>query len=285
MTLVFAWLRNVGEIQEFVVASDSRLSGDGATWDACPKILQLPRTDAVMAFCGSTAIAYPALLQISKAVQSNPAQRERRYDIADTSDLVRNILNQMLDKRDVERFLRDSVALEKSQTQLLLAGYSWRYSEFRAWTYVYNPKKRVYERIPLRIAKDAAGRKSTLRWTALGDLGGLGGGVLRQRLKASEATSLDMEPLEVLRDLIRSGQHHTIGGAPQVVKIYRHMNSQTFGVLWREHEDGQAVATYGGRPLLDYEKAYYTFIDTDAPRDHASAALKAETAGDIRSMT
>ncbi len=39
---------------------------------------------------------------------------------------------------------------------------------------------------------------------------------------------LDMEPFDVITQLLREGKHHTIGGAPQVVKVYRHMNTQMF---------------------------------------------------------
>jgi hypothetical protein len=40
----------------------------------------------------------------------------------------------------------------------------------------------------------------------------------------------DMEPFEVLRDMLRSNQYSSIGGAPQLVKIYEHMNATPFGV-------------------------------------------------------
>lgn len=57
MTLGMAWLRTVGDVRELVIASDSRLSG-GQYWDANPKIMLLPRSDAVLSFAGSTSDAY-----------------------------------------------------------------------------------------------------------------------------------------------------------------------------------------------------------------------------------
>lgn len=277
MTLVFAWLRNHGGLNEFVLASDSRLSGEGAVWDTCPKIIQLPRSDAAMAFAGSTSIAYPALLQVSRAVQSNPAQVERRYDVTALSNYVLNVINQMLDGRDVDRMLREATALEKSETRFLLAGYSWRYSEFRAWTYEFNRKIKKYERHPLRIASTAEGLRSDQRWTAIGDAAAHAGGELNRRLDSGSASTLNMEPFEVLRDVIRSREFHTVGGAPQVIKIYRHMNTQALGVLWRPQAGLNAEATYGGRPLLEYEKPYYTFIDADDPTRHSHAAARSAT--------
>ena len=58
---------------------------------------------------------------------------------------------------------------------------------------------------------------------------------------------LDMEPLEVLIDLIRSDKHESIWGAPQVLKIYRHMNAPGLKVLW---PDSRGQLTYLSRRLL-----------------------------------
>src|SRR5207249_4591801 len=70
------------------------------------------------------------------------------------------------------------------------------------------------------------------------------------------STGLDMEPLEVLRDIIRDQQFTSVGG-PQVAKVYQHLNVEFFGVLW----DGQA--TVAGRSLLSYERAWIPALDPD----------------------
>lgn len=49
MTLGIAWERVKGGVRELVIASDSRLSGGGRTWDGNPKILTLPRSDLLPA--------------------------------------------------------------------------------------------------------------------------------------------------------------------------------------------------------------------------------------------
>lgn len=98
MTLVTAWVRNKGDLCELVVASDSRLSG-GQRWDTCPKIVSLPRSDAVLAFAVHTDLAYPMMFQVIRAIASNPAFVERRYDITHQSSFISDVLNQMLDVR------------------------------------------------------------------------------------------------------------------------------------------------------------------------------------------
>jgi hypothetical protein len=60
-----------------------------------------------------------------------------------------------------------------------------------------------------------------------------------------------MEPFEVLVEMIRSNRYPTIGGPPQIIKVYRHSNYMPYGVYWPSKASG--VMTLYGRPLLDYE--------------------------------
>lgn len=52
-----------------------------------------------------------------------------------------------------------------------------------------------------------------------------------------------MEPFEVIRDMLkeqwesqqkRSEKYRTIGGAPQMIKVYQYMNSRPVGMYWPE---------------------------------------------------
>ena len=52
---------------------------------------------------------------------------------------------------------------------------------------------------------------------------------------------LDMEPFEILRDLLREKVSPHIGGAPQLVKIYPSCNSTHFGVLWPNKESNSVL--------------------------------------------
>ncbi len=63
---------------------------------------------------------------------------------------------------------------------------------------------------------------------------------------------LGWEPFDILRDVIREGVDVSVGGAPQIVKVYRHMNSMTYAVPWRM--GGNTTITLLGRPLLKYER-------------------------------
>jgi len=82
-----------------------------------------------------------------------------------------------------------------------------------------------------------------------------------------------MEPLEVLRDMIRDGGYPSIGGPPQMVKVYRYMHCKEFGIYWPNRQTG--TRTVLGRPLLDFETANCQVLDPDAldtHQDHAAPA-------------
>ena len=76
----------------------------------------------------------------------------------------------------------------------------------------------------------------------------------------AEQFKLDWEPFEVIRDMLEEAQNDhskysfgSIGGAPQVMKIYEYLSSQMLGVKWKNKGD-ETIKTYiSGRQALDYE--------------------------------
>lgn len=91
MTLGIIWARTVGGIREMVVASDSRLSG-GQPWDANPKIMLLPRSDAVLSFGGDTDDAYPLMLQVWNAINMFDPAKNRSMYLADLKGISSEFL-------------------------------------------------------------------------------------------------------------------------------------------------------------------------------------------------
>jgi len=83
----------------------------------------------------------------------------------------------------------------------------------------------------------------------------------------------DMEPFEVLRDIIRDEVDPTIGGAPQVAKVYRYMRTQHFAVEWPQSADRPHAL---GRPAMDYEQFGLPIIDPDRP-DFKPKRMRQET--------
>jgi hypothetical protein len=61
--------------------SDSRLSGYGTTFDGCPKIFTLPRTDCAISFAGYTGHAFPMMLQLALAIESHAPSKRGSLDL------------------------------------------------------------------------------------------------------------------------------------------------------------------------------------------------------------
>jgi hypothetical protein len=72
---------------------------------------------------------------------------------------------------------------------------------------------------------------------------------------------MDMEPLEVLRDILVNKEDPCIGGSVQVVKVSKHMNAMPYCIKWAA--DGNESITLFGRPLLKYEKIPLLVMEMD----------------------
>jgi hypothetical protein len=236
--------------------SDSRLRWAGA-WDSCPKVFLLPRSDALMAFAGDTLWAYPIIAQTVNSIASFEPSRERRYDLLEARGHALRVINDMIQRGDAI----NGPDQPDATADFLFGGFSAEKGEFRLWRFYFSPTHRVYqaERIrPLRVGTFAfigdVGRPARRRLgEMIGEFQGGGG-------------PLDMQPFEVARDLLREGQHDTIGGAPQLAKCYRHMNTEAFAVVWSPDPPRlEPRPTLLGRPLLDYEQLGVPRVDADDP--------------------
>jgi hypothetical protein len=257
MTLGMAWIRSTGSVQELVVASDSRLSG-GQCWDANPKIMLLPRSDCVISFAGNTNDAYPLMLQAYNAIAMFEDTAKRRSDITFLKGHLVRVFNHS--RKFIGKLPHGQIHPDPPEAIFMLAGYSWRQKCFRIWRLVYHSDIDRYT--------FHSGRPEPYTIAFVGDKEAIA--IARRRLNVllkargkPNFDNLNMEPFEVLRDVIRSGDCHTVGGAPQVVKVYEHMNVAPIGVYWPDRAHG--VPTLLGRPLLPYERADWGLIDPDKP--------------------
>ena len=77
-------------------------------------------------------------------------------------------------------------------------------------------------------------------------------------------SNLDMEPFEVLCDMLKENddtKYPLIGGVPQPIKVYEHMNRTPTAVNWEV--DGNNVVSLSGRPLLHFERSSFPVIDPE----------------------
>jgi hypothetical protein len=261
MTLGIAWVRSIGHIRELIVASDSRLSG-GQFWDASPKIMLLPRSDCVISFAGDTNDAYPLMLQAYNAIMMFPAAVNRSLDVAAIKGHLIRVFNHS--RLFISHPPRGQEISTPPDALFMLSGYSWRQKRFRIWTLHYDPH---IERFTFRAASSWTGEgqeQKIIAFVGDGEAVTEAKRLLIEKLRATDRLvtgGLNMEPLEVLRDIIRSELFPSVGGSPQLVKIYEHMNAVPLGVYWPDRQGGQV--TLLGRPLMDYEKLGWRVVDPD----------------------
>jgi hypothetical protein len=174
----------------------------------------------------------------------------------------------------------------------LLGGYSWKVSGFRLWTIYYDPHIRAFtarrasrwqksgpkwihfvgddlffskrDRLRARFLRLCRWRAALPERSYDGLLIDEAKGRLLRLLRARgklQTGGFDMEPFEVLRDMVRSGKYPTLGGPPQLLKVYRHMNVQPFGVYWPRRGSGRVAVL--GRPLIKDEAPDYPVLDPD----------------------
>lgn len=260
MTLTMAWIRNVGSREELVFATDSRLSG-GSDWDCCPKIMLLPRKDCLIAFAGDTKDAYPLMIQLRNWIEVNTNVRDTSYDINDLKKRIRTIFN------DMRLFIGDLPGSQEKpdppDCQLIFGGWSWKSKRFKIWRFHYSKKSDAFDFDAVGIGYKVgwhhpivfAGTKAAVELTRDRIIN-----LLKQRGRF-KTSYFDMEPFEVLRDIIRENLFDDIGGPPQLAKIYQNGSTQVFAVRWKMPH-GRDI-TVLGRPLFPNAKNPLRTIDPD----------------------
>ena len=239
-----AWVRTVGGVSELVVASDSRLRG-GYAWDAAPKIMPLPRNDCFVAFAGSTDLAYPIMVQMTNAVGSWTKGMNRLQPLEKVKGHLLKVINRMLDELDEGGLVG---VPKKSDALFLFGGFSWHEQTFRLWTLHFDNDISRFTFRPMSWWQ--GGHKDKL-FGVVGDKTHEAKRLLRaqlQEVNKLDSGGFDMEPLQVLLRMIDDSSFPTIGGEPQVVKVYRSLNVVPMVV----ERDG--TRSLLGRPLLDYEE-------------------------------
>jgi len=264
MTVVAGWVRKISNGHELVIASDSRLCG-GYRWDNCPKILTLPRNDCAIAFAGETGYAYPLMMQAYFASSETHQAMDRAIDVRDFNGFLYSQINAMqasvymkADKDDI------------NENEFVVGGYSWKEKQFRLWRYRYSKFNGAFEKQEFDTVYENKFGKIVFAGDAKGELDKELRSLLRERYgddySAFKGEGFDMEPFEALvRLLKKSTPTDTIGGAPQMVKIYEHMNAKPIGVYWPEKDSTNLYKnrTLLGRRLFDNEKCDFSFIDPD----------------------
>lgn len=255
MTIGIAWVgqRQRDGREHLYIAADSRTRG-AYTFDACPKILTLPRSDCALCFAGDTADTYPLMVQLAYAIAAHEPARDRSMDISRVKDHLLRLFT------DLVRGLKSpALPFAADDAQFIFAGYSWMKKDFRIWTIYYSANK-----------KEFSAREARSFHPRLPKIAFIGDWSTRLRNRIAKALGQEkgknmvyLEPLKHLCDALTSvGNNDTIGGPPQLIRITQHMNTRPLCVRW------QGQDTLLGRPLFDYENTDYWIVDPITGKFH-----------------
>ena len=257
MTLVAAWLRQNSNLRELVIASDSRLSG-GESWDVCPKVVALPRPATIMAMSGDATEAYSFLLHAVNTCSLLEGTKSGRTDLKYLAQKLRAAY------ADLRNHVRDLPSGQRRPSvpdlEVALYGWSWRNLAFEGYSFAFD-KNGV-------LRMQAVGALAPLRAYPLHLIGDAGTPARRRIMEllkdrarplpqrgrsdaqaVSEAAFLDWEPLEVLNDMAADEAVRTVGGVPQVFRIYQYGEAEPF--VWRTPGGDDY---FGGRPVQAGER-------------------------------
>lgn len=202
------------------------------------------------------------------AIESYPRSRDRAMDITQLKTYTQKIFNDMRD--NIHDLPIGQTRPDDPDVWFILGGYSWIKKKFQLWKLKFNKNDAKFEYSSML--------KSTKNKVAvIGDYVGEFQkrlNILKKERNWAPQSGLDMEPFEVLRDmLLDSKQKGTdgiekfplIGGAPQIVKIYQHLNSRPLAVNWPDRKGNNRVHLFG-RPLMNYENTNWWVLDPNTLR-------------------
>ena len=265
MTICIAWIRKVNNCEELVFASDSRLRY-GEYWDQCPKIMSFERQHCALAFAGHTYYAYPLMMQVYYAINQYYKIKSRAMDINDLNGYLLRSINSL--SSSIVYDAKGNFSKDIVQNEFIFGGYLWTEKKFKLWMFKYDEEKNAFQKhSPFKNFLGKFGKIAII-----GDKQKEFKNKLCKFLNEKYGAKcsnyigrgFDMEPFEVLRNmLLEADSGSTIGGAPQIIKVYQYMNSRPLGVYWpqKDNYDVFKNRTLLGRKVPDFEDTEYWFMD------------------------
>lgn len=224
MTLCVAWIRDIDEHEELVFATDSCLSGDGV-WESGVKLFGLSRQDVMICFAGSTARAYPLILNFENQLRHTPFFLDDKKDITElvihTVDLFTGLILKIID--DYNEGL-DEI---RGDAQFLFGGWSWKKGRFIVYSLFYEENSKKF------ISQECITTDS--KYVFIGDYVDKADILLKEYIDEhfDDSSKLDMEPLRALCEISLNNLYRGVGGAPQIGKVYKNQKSEYFGIMWK----------------------------------------------------
>lgn len=270
MTLCVAWIRQVNDTEELVFATDSTLTG-GEKWDHGVKLFELPRKDCLLSFAGSTARAYPLILNLVSSISFDAHLNSPSAGIEEVLKHISELFTDLIQKI-VKEVDSDDIHELRGGVHFIFGGWDWQRGLFRVWELFYSKEAEGF--LFNEITNDDT---KTRFYKFIGDA---------QQKNFSEQTQkrflqllidedkldskLDMEPLKLLREIALDPAIREVGGSLQIAKVYKSSHTEFFGITWpssdsEPHFQGRKYNPVTKPPVRYLNPDTFEIMDMDLP--------------------
>ena len=261
MTLCIAWIREAGETEELLFATDSTLTGS-EKWNHGVKLFELPRRDCLLCFAGETYRAYPLILNLISTIKHNEKLQDPNLDVQDVLyrivEIFTELVNSIFNKPTGDN------AHIGAEAKFLFGGWSWKEGRFRVWRLYYSTDVKAFLFIEEATREHKLGKIAFLGdpETEEKNIAEIANQKYRDELikKGRFDGRLDMEPMAVLVDMSRDKTVYEVDGALQIGKVYKSGNSEFFGMMWPSIKGTPSVL---GKHYNKHTKPRVKYFDPD----------------------
>lgn len=259
MTLCTAYIRQAGDTEELVFATDSCLTG-GENWKHGVKLFELPRKDCLMCFTGSTIRAYPLVLNLVSSIHLDNYLQSPSATLEEVLEFISELFtNLVLTITEVEK---KYIHEERGSARFLFGGWDWQKGRFRIWRLHYS------EGVEGFIFDELTADNAKMRfYEFIGEADGVD--IEEEARKAfkkmvydedKQDDPIDMEPLKILRDISLDKTIREVDGSLQIAKIYKSNRTEFFGIYW---ESSKGKPCFQGREYNEVNKPLIRYFDPD----------------------
>ena len=262
MTLCTAWIRQAGATDELVFATDSCLTG-GEKWKQGIKLFELPRKDCLLCFAGSTARAYPLVLNLVSSIDLDDYLQTPEASLDEVLDYITELFTGLI-QRIVSEVDGEDIHELRDGARFLFGGWDWQNGDngdYRVWELQYSSDLEGFVHNELWAVGD-----KTRYYTFLGDASIDVEKEAKTRVKQlfydddKMDDRLDMEPLQILRDISLDKDIREVDGSLQIAKVYKSNRTEFFGIYW---ESSKGKPCFQGREYNEINKPKIRYINPD----------------------
>lgn len=270
MSLCVAWIREAGGSQELMFVTDSTLTG-GEKWDHGIKLFEIPQTNCLLSFVGSTQRAYTLVLNLTSSIVSD--------EVINSTTTIEEILEHIVElfsvlvNEIISEIPGEDIHELRSDAKFLFGGWDWERGAFRLWRIRYNreTEEMLYEEL--------AAERGTRNFVEY--IGDAHHPDIEQKAQADFAhlmacqghgmdCALDMEPAMILRDIVRDPEVREIGGSLQIAKLHRSNKIDFYGIYWPSVDgnpnfQGREYNALNKPNVKYYDPDTFEILDMDVP--------------------